>query len=111
MPRSTPQGGSFPPWFPSRRTQKIARFGADDGHGRAYNRRAVIYCVIPPELEDELFARLVDYYEGNPDVTVIIDRRRARGRREAPASTPEARAVRERRRTRIPGTFPRIEVP
>jgi len=69
----------------------------------------VIYCVIPPELEGELYTRLVEYYEGNPDVTVIIDRRRAGGRREAPAATPEARAVRERRRVRIPGTFPRIE--
>jgi hypothetical protein len=70
----------------------------------------VIYCVIPPELEGELFAKLVAYYENNPDVTVIIDRRRASGRREAPAS-PETHAVRERRRVRIPGTFPAIEAP
>jgi hypothetical protein len=69
----------------------------------------VIYCVIPPELEGELYAKLVDYYEANPDVTVILDRRRARDRREAAATSPEARAVRERRRTRIPGTFPAIE--
>ena len=71
----------------------------------------MIYCVIPPELEGELYDRLSEYYEGNSDVTVIIDRRRAGGQSEAPALTAEARAVRERRRVRIPGTFPRIEAP
>lgn len=71
----------------------------------------MIYCVIPPELEGELFAKLVDYYEDNPDVTVIIDRRRSGGRREPAAASPEARAIRERRRARIPGTFPAIEAP
>jgi hypothetical protein len=71
----------------------------------------VIYCVIPPELEGELFATLTAYYEDNPDVTVIVDRRRRGGAKEAPATTPEARAMRERRRVRIPGTFPAIEAP
>ena len=69
----------------------------------------MIYCVIPPELESELYMRLVDYYGDNPDVTVILDRRRAGGRREATAASPEVRAIRERRRVRIPGTFPSIE--
>ena len=69
----------------------------------------MIFCVIPPELEGELYAKLVDYYEDNPDVTVIIDRRRARDRREVAATSPEVRAMRERRRVRIPGTFPSIE--
>jgi hypothetical protein len=71
----------------------------------------VIYCVIPPELEGELFARLTAYYEDNPDVTVIIDRRRRSGVREVPPSTPEERRMRERRRMRIPGTFPAIDAP
>lgn len=71
----------------------------------------MIYCVIPPELEDELLAKLTAYYEDNPDVTVIVDRRRRSGLREAPAATPEARRARERRRVRIPGTFPAIEAP
>ena len=71
----------------------------------------MIYCVIPPELEGELFAKLTAYYETNPDVTVIIDRRRRRGMREAPATGAEARATRERRRTRIAGTFPSVEAP
>lgn len=71
----------------------------------------MIYCVIPPELEGELFAKLQAYYGDNPDVTVIVDRRRRSGLREVPAATAEAREVRERRRQRIPGTFPRIEAP
>jgi hypothetical protein len=71
----------------------------------------VIYCVIPPELEGELFAKLTAYYEDNPDVTVIVDRRRRSGVREVPAPSPDARATRERRRQRIPGTFPSLEAP
>jgi hypothetical protein len=71
----------------------------------------VIYCVIPPELESELFAKLTAYYEDNPDVTVIVDRRRRHGVREVPPPTSEARKIRERRRQRIPGTFPAIEAP
>jgi hypothetical protein len=68
----------------------------------------VIYCVVPPELEDELFAKLVNYYRENPDVTVIVDRRRG-GRGQASPARAEDRAVRDRRRARIPGTFPTIE--
>ena len=71
----------------------------------------MIYCVIPPELEGELFAKLTAYYEDNPDVTVIVDRRRRSGVREVPAPTSDARAARERRRQRIPGTFPSLEAP
>ena len=71
----------------------------------------MIYCVIPPELEGELFAKLTAYYEDNADVTVIVDRRRRSSVREVPATTPEARAARERRRQRIPGTFPSLEAP
>jgi hypothetical protein len=72
----------------------------------------VIYCVVPPELKDELYEKLVSYYESNPDVTVIIDRRggpdrRGRNRYEG----EERRAVRDRRRSRIAGTFPKIEAP
>jgi hypothetical protein len=71
----------------------------------------LIYCVIPPELEGELYDKLVSYYADNPDVTVIIDRRRRGGMREPAAVTSEQRRIRERRRVRIPGTFPRIEAP
>ncbi len=71
----------------------------------------MIYCVIPPELEGELLAKLTAYYADNPDVTVIVDRRRRSGVREVPATTTEARSARERRRQRIPGTFPSLEAP
>jgi len=35
----------------------------------------MIYCVIPRELEDELYEKMVEYYKDNPNVTVILDRR------------------------------------
>ena len=36
----------------------------------------MIYCVIPRELEADLFDRMVEYYRDNPNVTVILDQRR-----------------------------------
>ena len=69
----------------------------------------MIYCVIPPELADALYDRMVDYYRNNPNVTVIVDRRRGEDRRAGkPAGEYEnRRETRDRRRARIPGTFPR----
>lgn len=70
----------------------------------------MIYCVIPPELEAELFDRLSAYYEGNPDVTVIVDRRGGVDRRNSrEPSSDNRRTIRDRRRARVPGTFPSIE--
>ncbi len=68
----------------------------------------MIYCVIPPELADELYDKMVDYYQGNPNVTVIIDRRSGPDRRAGrpAAEFLERRQTRDRRRQRIPGTFP-----
>jgi hypothetical protein len=67
----------------------------------------MIYCVIPPELADELYDKMVDYYKDNPNVTVIIDRRTGPDRRRGKdASHDEQRTIRDRRRARIPGTFP-----
>jgi len=70
----------------------------------------VIYCVIPPELKDELFDKMVEYYKDNPNVTVIIDRRTGPDRRRG--TTPSGdnkREIRDRRRARIPGTFPNTD--
>src|SRR5436305_1698484 len=39
----------------------------------------MIYCVIPPELEEELLPRMVEYYRDNPNVEVIVDRRARAG--------------------------------
>jgi hypothetical protein len=75
----------------------------------SYNQR-VIYCVIPPELADELFDKMVDYYKDNPNVTVIIDRRKGPDRRNRKGAgddgAREQRTIRDRRRPRVPGTFP-----
>jgi len=65
----------------------------------------VIYCVIPRELEAELFDKMVDYYRDNPNVTVIVDRREGPDRRAGKAPGGK-RILRDRRRARIPGTFP-----
>jgi hypothetical protein len=71
----------------------------------------VIYCVIPRELEAELFEKMVDYYRDNPNVTVIVDRREGPERRhgEPSAEMKERREIRDRRRARIPGTFPETD--
>jgi hypothetical protein len=72
----------------------------------------MIYCVIPRELADELYPKMVEYYKDNPNVTVIVDQREGPDRRagkERPES--EQRELRDRRRRRIPGTFPDTDAP
>ena len=63
----------------------------------------MIYCVVPEPLADELYGRLAGYYEDDPNVTVIVDRRKSerrepglRGRRPArgPRPAPPARGGR-----------------
>jgi len=73
----------------------------------------MIYCVIPRELEDELFDKMVEYYKDNPNVTVIVDRREGDDRRagKAPPEIQEKRQVRDRRRSRVTGTFPDTDAP
>jgi len=70
----------------------------------------MIYCVIPRGLEDELFDKMVSYYEDNPNVTVIVDRREGDDRR-AGRDYGGQRETRDRRRARIPGTFPDTPTP
>lgn len=72
----------------------------------------MIYCVIPRELEEELFQRLTDYYAANDGVEVIIDRRDSglNERRTGGAEGhDERRVTRDRRRARATGTFPHVE--
>jgi hypothetical protein len=72
----------------------------------------VIYCVVPPELNDELYDRLVEHYKDNPNVTVILDRRTGPDRRSSSGRLVGGkRQVRDRRRGRVPGTFPETEAP
>ena len=70
----------------------------------------MIYCVIPLELEAELFDKMVEYYKDNPNVTVMLDRREGPDRRKKKAYGGK-REVRDRRRSRIPGTFPETDTP
>ena len=83
----------------------------------------MIYCVVPEELADELYPKLSKYYEGDPNVKVIIDRRKTDRRAGEDRRTGERedekpadvlpmdgrREQRDRRRSRIPGEFPPIE--
>jgi hypothetical protein len=64
----------------------------------------MIYCVVPPELEGELFDRLTEYYQDNPNVTVIVDRRTGPDRRSGRHGGGK-RVIRDRRRPRATGTF------
>ena len=63
----------------------------------------MIYCVVPGPLEEELFDKLSAYYEDDPHVTVIMDRRAGEG--GVPGPHP---ADRDRRRRRAKGSFPPI---
>ncbi len=67
----------------------------------------MIYCVVPEELAPELYDKLADYYESDPNVEVIIDRRK--GERRDAGDGGGQRQVRDRRRPRVPGEFPPIE--
>jgi hypothetical protein len=74
----------------------------------------MIYCVIPPELEDEMLERMTEYYRDNPEVEVIMDRRDGASndrRRGESVTADNRRTTRDRRRPRAPGTFPRIDGP
>jgi hypothetical protein len=70
----------------------------------------MIYCVIPRELADELYDKMVEYYKDNPNVTVIVDRREGPDRRSGAGGIEDERRARnpfrDRRRARIAGTFP-----
>jgi hypothetical protein len=67
---------------------------------------AMIYCVVPEALADDLLDKLTNYYSTDANVTVIVDRRRS-SRRDT-ASGGGKREVRDRRRPRIPGELPEL---
>ncbi len=80
----------------------------------------MIYCVVPEALADELYPKLSAYYASDPNVTVIIDRRKSERRdgeerraeeRQDDPSFPSSgrREIRDRRRARAKGDFPRID--
>jgi hypothetical protein len=53
----------------------------------------------------ELYDKLASYYEDDPNVTVIVDRRKQE-RRDAGTGGGGMREVRDRRRPRVTGDFP-----
>jgi hypothetical protein len=71
----------------------------------------MIYCVVPKPLADELYPKLVEHYQHEDNVTVIVERRAfdRRARRGASvAKAPAAgdaprRVIRDRRRARVVG--------
>jgi hypothetical protein len=65
----------------------------------------VIYCVVPEALSDELFDKLTAYYSDDPNVTVIVDRRKG-SRRDTGPGAGGMREIRDRRRARVPGELP-----
>jgi hypothetical protein len=67
----------------------------------------VIYCVVPEVLADDLFEKLERYYEDDPNVTVIVDRRKS-SRRARGSSGGGMRNVRDRRRPRVTGELPEL---
>ena len=67
----------------------------------------VIYCVVPEMLAGDLLDRLTDYYADDPNVTVIVDRRKA-SRREPGSSGGGKRETRDRRRPRVTGEMPEL---
>jgi hypothetical protein len=71
----------------------------------------VIYCVVPEEMADELYDRLANYYADDPNVKVIIDRRKGERRtgEDEAAAAAQQRTIRDRRRRGIPGEFPPID--
>ncbi len=76
----------------------------------------MIFCVIPEALADELYDKLERYYTDDDNVTVIIDRRHSERRSRAAGASEELdtseheRLVRDRRRARVPGEFPELDV-
>ena len=69
----------------------------------------MIYCVIPQALADELYDRLAEHYQDDPNVEVIIDRREGPDRRKLSGThgqTDERREIRDRRLRRATGSFP-----
>ena len=68
----------------------------------------MIFCVVPEPLAPELYDQLAAYYEEDPNVTVIIDRRKSSRRGPGTGNAAGKREIRDRRRARVAGEFPPI---
>ncbi|MFL5910425.1 MAG: hypothetical protein ACJ768_07665 [Gaiellaceae bacterium] len=65
----------------------------------------MIYCVVPAALTDELYDKLTAYYADDPNVTVIVDRRKGE-RRTRGETGGGKREVRDRRQRSHPHRQP-----
>jgi hypothetical protein len=71
----------------------------------------MIYSVVPRELEAQLLEPLKARYAGDPEVAVIVDRRQSERRRAAAdRDAAQQRVLRDRRRRRVTGEFPPLEL-
>lgn len=68
----------------------------------------MIYSVVPAELP-ELYEQLAAYYKDDPNVKVIVDRRKSERRGGEEGDDAQQRTVRDRRRPRVPGEFPPLD--
>jgi hypothetical protein len=68
----------------------------------------VIYCVVPDALAGELLEKLTSYYADDPNVSVIVDRRKSSRRDQRSLSGGGQREVRDRRRPRVTGELPEL---
>ena len=66
----------------------------------------MIFCVVPEPLAPELYDQLAAYYEDDPNVTVIIDRRKSSRRDPGMGTAGGKREIRDRRRARVAGRVP-----
>lgn len=66
----------------------------------------MIYCVVPEELADQLLDKLTRYYAEDPNVEVIVDRRKTSRRQSSEGGGN--RQVRDRRRPRVTGELPEL---
>lgn len=66
----------------------------------------MIYCVVPEELADQLLDKLTRYYAEDPNVEVIVDRRKTSRRQSSEGGGN--RQVRDRRRPRVAGELPEL---
>ena len=68
----------------------------------------MIFCVVPEPPAPELYDQLAAYYEDDPNVTVIIDRRKSERPEPGAGNAGGKREIRDRRRARVAGEFPPI---
>jgi hypothetical protein len=72
----------------------------------------MIYSVAPRECDEDLYAKLVEYYRDDPNVTVIVDRRHGdrRARGGSSGFDQQRRVLRDRRRARVVGELASVAV-